>query len=144
MILYFDTSALVALFIHEDIARHARRARSRADRIVASVLAYPETLAAFSRRHREGDLTAREYSTVTNAFRAEWSTWIRIPLDRRLLPETSRLLKYHPVTGSDAVHLASALLTDRRLAHEDDAMVFACNDARLRSAAVAEGLAPAW
>jgi uncharacterized protein len=144
MILYLDTSALVGLFIKEDISQEVRRARKRAERVASSILAFPETLSAFSRKRREGELTAREHNAVSNAFRTEWRQWVRIPLDRRLLPEIARILKHYPLTGADAVHMATALLIHRRLSTEEGDVLFACNDVQLRAAAESDGLVSAW
>jgi predicted nucleic acid-binding protein len=146
LILYLDTSALVTLYVSEETSARARRTTRRADQVVTSLLAYPETLAAFSRRAREGTLTTTQHDAAGAAFRAAWSSWSRIPLDKRLLPEISRLLKLYPLRGGDAVHLASAVLVRRRLSESesDDEILFACNDEPLRRAAEADGFRVAW
>ena len=144
MILYLDTSALVGLYVAEDVSPRVRRACHQAETVATSMLAWPEALAAFSRKHREGDLTERQHDRVLAAFRGDWATWIRLPLDRRLLPETARVLRHHRLTGADAVHLATALLLQRRFQEAGEQVHFACNDRRLQSSAEADGLPAAW
>ena len=116
--------------------------------MATSLLAYPETLAALGRRLRDGTLTERQMAAATNEFRADWATWSRVPLDKRLFPEVARLLRMYPLTGADAVHLASALLIQRRVAEAQatgaGSIAFACNDEPLRRAAEADGLSLAW
>lgn len=45
-----------------------------------------------------------------------------------------------PVRGADAVHLASALLLQKRLAEDDDQLIFIASDHELNRAAQASGL----
>lgn len=144
MILYLDTSALVGLYVAEDVSSRVRQARGRAESVATSTLAWPEALAAFARKYREASLTEREYDRVLAAFREDWSTWIRQPLDRRLLPETARILRDHRLTGADAVHLATALFFQRRFHDAGEQVQFACNDRRLQSSAETDGLPAAW
>ena len=52
------------------------------------------------------------------------------------------LIERHPLRGSDAIHLATALSAHRQLvAHGRLGLVFLCADERLALAAAAEGLA---
>jgi predicted nucleic acid-binding protein len=144
LILYLDTSALVGLYVAEDVSSRVRAVCGRAESVATSMLAWPEALAAFARKYREESLTEREYDRVLAAFREDWSTWIRLPVDRRLLPETARILRDHRLTGADAVHLATALLLQRRFHAAGEQVYLACNDRRLRSSAEREGLSAAW
>ncbi|MBI2373090.1 MAG: type II toxin-antitoxin system VapC family toxin [Deltaproteobacteria bacterium] len=143
MNLYLDTSAIVTLYVRESSSRRALQVRRKAERIATSMLAFPETLAAFGRMRREQDLGEGEHSSIVAAFALDWATWHVMPVDRRLLSEVKRLLKSHALTGADAVHLASAAFIHRRLS-STSGIVFACNDAQLREAAMADGLPVAW
>ena len=146
MNVFFDTSALVSLFVSLFVrdagSTRARRASTGAQRLVVSALAYAELLAAFARLAREGALSERDHTRAVAAFSAAWLSYQRVGLDARVLPEARRVLKFHALTGADAVHLASALVVKRQTRTLD--LRFACSDTRLSTAATDEGLLAAW
>ena len=57
MILYFDSSSLVKLYVEEAGSDSVRRLAAGASRIAVSIVAYPEARSAFARRRRERGLT---------------------------------------------------------------------------------------
>jgi predicted nucleic acid-binding protein len=144
MIVYFDTSALVATYQRDRCSDAAVLARRGASALATSFLAYAETIAALSASAREGYLTRRERDLLTSRFVADWSGFQRIRVDARTLPDTRRALAKHPLKGADAVHLACALLTARGCTAAGVAFMFACDDHALSTAAEAEGLSLAW
>lgn len=144
MIHYFDTSALVALYVRDRCSAQARRARDRAEGLATSLLAHPEALAAFASLRRARRLRSKDHDRAVLNFLTDWETFHRVRLDSRVLPEARRLLKHYPLRGADAVHLASANLVARAFATADVEVYFACDDRRLAAAAAADGLSPAW
>ena len=56
MILYLDTSSLVKLYLDEIHAEAVRQLAGQAEVLATSKVAYPEAMAALSRRFREGDM----------------------------------------------------------------------------------------
>jgi predicted nucleic acid-binding protein len=144
VIVYFDTSALVALYVSDRCSRAARAARDGSDRIATSLLAYPEALAALSALKRGRGLRPRDHDRAVTRFLEDWNTFHRVRLDSRVLPEARRLLKHYALTGADAVHLASANLMARAFSATGETIRFACDDRRLADAADDDGLELAW
>lgn len=144
MITYFDTSALLGLYVQDRFSQVARDAHLRSERVVTSHLGFAETHAALARLRREALLSATEHDRARERFEADWTTFDRVRVDARLLPEIRRTLRVHALTGADAVHLAAASLVGRSFQRSGSDFCFACADRRLATAAASDGLALAW
>jgi uncharacterized protein len=90
-----------------------------------------------ARRHREGLLSDAEHSLLHDRFAEDFGDVLAVGLDGRVLEIVDRLVGAHPLRGSDAVHLASALV----LVEGGLAVDFACSDRTLLAAARSERLA---
>ncbi len=143
MIVYFDTSALIATYVEQACSAQARAAK-RAARVATSVLTYAETLGTLAALTRGRGLARRVGLRIESEFLAEWSDVHRIRLDERLLPDVRRIVKFHSLRGADAVQLASARLVARGCTNAGIACHFACDDRALTRAAEAEGFMLAW
>ncbi len=99
--------------------------------------------AAFWRKTRTGELTAREAAVLADLFAADVvgvgllsPRYSLIAARGAILAHAARLVARHPLRGYDAVQLASALA----VARADPAARFVSFDATLNGAAAAEGL----
>ncbi len=137
MILYVDTSAFLKLYIEEEGSRVIEREALGTRILTTSALAYVEMRSALARARRGGRLTSANYATSLEAFESRWSTISAVAVDGDIIREAGALADKHGLRGSDAVHLASALLT-RHLSGMD--IVFSAWDAPLLAAASEEGL----
>lgn len=144
MILYFDTSALVATYVADACTEDALFVRGQASVIATSLLTYAETLAAFAILQRSRRLTVAQRRRVESRFQADWMAFQCVRVDKRLLPDVRRILAEHPLKGADAVHLATASRVARACAAAGVEHRFACDDRALAAAAKTEGLALAW
>lgn len=141
MIIYADTSALVARYTTEAISSAVVGHLKRAERVFTSYLAFPETLAALNRQVREGMLTPGAFQQASSTFLEEWPLYSSMRLDHRLGTEIIRLLRYHPLRGADVAHLACALYLRRRVAEPAQIpYAFLADDRALCRAAVENGL----
>lgn len=137
MTVYLDTSSLVKLYVNEPDADAVQHLVDRADVVVTSVLAYPESRATFARRRREKLMTTAELAAVVRQLDADWPRFVAIALDDELARSAGRLAHEHGVRGCDAVHLAS--FADLLASCEDPDIRFSCADARLVKAATSLG-----
>jgi uncharacterized protein len=144
VIVYFDTSALVATYVVDDCTPNAIKARREASAVATSLLAYAETLAAFRAMARTRALTRAQRDKAESRFLSDWSDFHRVRLEQRLLPDVRRILQRHALKGADAVHLASACIVARGCMTAELESLFACDDRALAAAAAAEGLTLAW
>ena len=149
--LYVDSSALIKHYIQEagSDALNARLNEEsvRQTGVFISTVGYAEILATFARRFRENLLLKREADLLPRQFRDDWIFELtEVELSAGVLGFIPRLVKEHPLRGSDAIHLASALwLRDAarlgvRFGPAARPLTFATSDKRLKNAASAEGL----
>ena len=137
MIAYFDTSSIVKWFFDEPLMELARGIKDEANGVFTSLLAYPEVMSAINRAGREGRCLKSEMELVREEFLRIWPNFQWIKVSEDLTQHAGRLIFRHGLKGSDAVHLASALL----LKQEGDKidLFFSCFDKNLNEAARKEG-----
>ena len=135
---YLDTSALVKRYVKEEGSEIVGSLFATEERLITAKIAYAEALAAFCRRRREGYLAEKDYASLCQRFESEWEAYIDVvELTDRVLKDTRRLIDNYPLRGSDAIHLASALLIKNRVKGE---FTFLCSDRNLLDAAGKEDL----
>ncbi len=149
--LYVDSSALIKHYIREagSDALNAKleEASLHHPGVFVSVVGYAEILATFARRLRENGQLKRQTELLRKQFRDDWMFEITsVELASGVLLFIPGLLDRHPLKGSDAIHLASALsLRDatrlgKNFGPADRTLTFASSDKQLNNAASAEGL----
>jgi uncharacterized protein len=134
---YWDTSALLKLFISEPGSSDARAVLARDREIATALLTYVEAFSAFTRRGQDGSLTRADLARVRRRFGAEWTAYLRVPLTDEVVRRCRAVVERHGIKTLDAVHLASLLELDERLGERIPLVVA---DGRLLRAATAEGL----
>ena len=137
MILYLDTSALVKRYFEEPHSIEVAEQWQKADEIATSSVAYAESLASFHRKSREAALDAETLGTISNNFRSDWQTLIRIQVTDELNTYVDKALAAHALRGFDAIHLASAMILRESFL---ESLLFICFDQRLTQAAKSEGI----
>lgn len=135
--LALDTSAAVKLLLPEIGAAVVSDLWEGSARVVASTLIRPEIASALSRRRRQGDISAAQHRSLSDAWEVIRSEIGFVQSNGDVVDLAVDLTHRHPLSGADAVHLASAL------ALGIDDVVLVTWDARLHTAALAEGLAVA-
>jgi predicted nucleic acid-binding protein len=137
---YFDTSALVKLYVHEPGTSQVIQLAQDRDRnqIVILDLALVEFRSAVRRREREEDISATDANRVLRQLGGDASALYLVqPCTPAVIEEASRLLDTHPLRAYDALQLAGGLVVRHRVAAP---LTFVCADVRLCDAAGFEGL----
>lgn len=134
MIAYLDTSAFVKLLIDEPFTAEVRLIRATADRVVSSLLLYPEACAAVAAAARARRLRPSGVTGARREIRELWAEMGHIDVTSSLVMRAGGLAEARALRGYDAVHLASALALD------DAEVLLVTADRRLREAAQDEGL----
>jgi predicted nucleic acid-binding protein len=106
---YFDTSALVKLFISEEGSKLAEDVWGAPGTPVASPLTYAEVRAALAAASRAGRISAPALRRSVAGLRHLWLRMSSVALDDELAEKAGDLAQAHGLRGPDAVHLASAL-----------------------------------
>lgn len=134
MNVYFETSAVVKLFLDEPGADAARDLWDQADLVTVGRIAYPEARAAFASAERGRRITASQRDDASSRLNRLWAQVQVIELDEPLAFSAGNLAESHALRGFDAVHLATAI------ALEDESLIVATWDEDLRTAALDAGL----
>lgn len=144
MNVYWDTSALAAVYLRDSCTKQATALFQSMRFPASSWLCYSETRAAFRACLDAKKISAVKYADIVERFEKDWALFHKIPVKSTLSPELRRIFKNHSLRGADAVHLASAILLNMRMAVANKHIIFACDDAKLAIAADADGLEVAW
>lgn len=131
---FWDSSALVKLLVEEPGTDVAVALWDESAGVVASRLSVPEMSAALAAAECGG----RVDRARARVARKEWHRYLValdvVELSAEIADHAAGLAVAHPLSGADAVHLATAL------ALGDGEVVLATWDRRLAAAAAAEGL----
>ncbi len=137
MILYLDASALVKRYIAEAGTRQVADAVAAAAVVGTSLISRAETAAALAKAVRAGALTREEAASALQVFRSEWSSLVRVQATEVVVARADQLAWELGLRGSDAVHLASALVWQDGMGEQVTVATF---DPRLWEAAGERGM----
>ena len=133
---YFDTSALVKLYLAEDGTEQAMTLFAAAEVAIVNALAFVEVRAALAAAVRAGRLRAAELAAAKADLQTLAETFVVVD-PGGVLDAAADAAERFGLRAYDAVHLATAL------AVAADDLVFVCWDAELAAAASRAGLATA-
>jgi uncharacterized protein len=133
---YFDTSALVKLYLAEDGSEPAMALFAAAEVAIANALAFVEVRTALAAAVRAGRLEAAAHETAKADLQTLRETFAVID-PGGVLDAAADAAERYGLRAYDAVHLATAL------AVAADDLVFVCWDGELSAAASRAGLAVA-
>jgi predicted nucleic acid-binding protein len=143
-VFYADSSVLVKRHVAEVGSLWVKNLcnPNQSHEIITSRLSTVEVVGALNRRVREGTIATSDYPQLRDDFLALCrQRYQLIQATNPVLARARLLLERHTLRSYDALHLATALVTnDRLIATHLAALAFIAADARLLAAATAEGL----
>jgi len=133
---FWDTSALVPLFIAERSTAGAERWLREDPDVVVWMFSRVELLSAFARRRRAEPRASRQLLAARREVQAACERWSEVTAVEQVRRHAERIVESHPVRTSDALQLGAALV-----AAEDEprTLEFVTLDERLAEAAGREG-----
>ncbi len=146
---YFDTSALVKLYVPEvgsewvDLLIGARDSEVHPRHVVAiSEIGVVEVSAALARRERDGGISTSDRSIVRKRFERDcYERFFLLAVRRDVILRASDLAPRRALRAYDALHLATALVLSDTLGLASMALpTFVSADGALNVAAAEEGL----
>ena len=135
MIVYFDTSSFVKLYVDEEGSAASRELMASSELAASSWLLFVEMRGALARMYRDSRIDTTYHQGALARFGDDWSSAVRIPVTESILRTAAEMAERHLLKALDAIHLASALTLSRR---ED--VVLSAWDRPLLDAAMAEGI----
>jgi predicted nucleic acid-binding protein len=129
-----DTSALAKRYVQEPgSGQFEKLFVTRVTEVVVSTLVLPEFGAALARKVRDREIGARSAASALSEFEKDWQgIFLKIPLTAAIAESAAKLVLEHPLRGSDAVHLATAMASKAEL--------FVASDGQLLKASKKEGM----
>jgi uncharacterized protein len=134
LIIYFDTSSFIKLYVEEDGSDSVRELRASEQLAASSVILFVELRSALARM-LSSRLDEQSYLRAVRRFESDWPYVGNVPLDDVLVRLAAELAERNRLRALDAIHLASALTLSR---HEE--VLLSAWDRPLLDAAVAEGI----
>lgn len=133
---FWDTSALIALVVHEPGTPLAERWLREDPEVVVWTLTRVELLSALARRRRAEPRAARRLLRARGEILRAWERWSEVTAVDVVRRRAERLVEVHPLRAADALQLAAAFV-----AADDDpgALDFATFDRGQADAADREG-----
>jgi uncharacterized protein len=133
---FWDSSALVGLFVEESFSERARAIARRDPLVTLWWGTKVECTSAFSRLEREGRLDVSQIGEAKRRMEIAAGDWREIAPSERVREDAMRLLRVHNLRAGDALQLAAALTASENL---PGTLEFVCLDDRLSVAAMREG-----
>jgi len=106
---YFDTSALVKIYIHEAGSSRVRGLLTSYE-FLSSAITPIELHSAVQRRRRQGEITQPNYNSIVSRFAKDRSYWQLVEVVPQILSKAEELVKTANVRTLDAIHIASAII----------------------------------
>jgi predicted nucleic acid-binding protein len=138
---YFDTSALVKNYVQEAGSTRLRELLGRYE-FVSSAIAPIELHSAVRRRHRQGDISRRNYNSILARVKQDRLFWRLVEPVPHVLTKAEEIVVSYDLRTLDAVHLASAIViqdsigTPLPFVTADERQIAAARDCQLETIAV--------
>lgn len=137
---YLDASAWVKRYYQENGTTWVQDLFANHWAIACSSLGLIEVMATLARKLKAREIDPPLFEEKAQELEEDWDRFIHVHLTVEAVEIARKLAKKLALRGSDAVHLASALLLQRHSADEDNRLIFVTSDHELKEAAQASGL----
>lgn len=137
---YLDSSAWVKRYYEEPGAAFVQRLFAENSFFACASLGLIEVMATLARK---GKALGSSQSTIEQQSRAlheDWQFFIKVQFTSDVIDRATRSAKQLTLRGVDAIHLASALELQQRIADPADELIFVTSDSELLQAAQVSGL----
>ena len=142
-IYYFDTSALIKLYIDEQGSDWVQAIYDiRSEKIIIAKIGIVETAAALTRRERMREISSELQKSLYSKMLEDTNSRFQVmAVSDEIIYSAAALTQRHPLRGYDAVHLAAALEINRYFElNRTTPLTFVSADEKLCQSASAEAL----
>lgn len=106
---YFDTSVLVKNYVQEAGSTRVHELLVTYE-FISSAIALVELHSAVRRRHRQGEMPRRHYTSILARVKQDRAFWQLVEPVPQVLTKAEEIVVTYNVRTLDAVHLASAIV----------------------------------
>jgi hypothetical protein len=138
---FWDSSALVPLYIDEPATDRLRTLLQRDPDVIVWMLSSVEVLSAIARHRRRSKGAADLLHQARLEVLERWSQWSAVTDAEAVRRRAERLVAVHPLAAADALQLAAALVACGDRPETLDVVTL---DRRLATAAQLEGFHIVW
>lgn len=107
---FWDTSALLTIFVAEPGTRRAQGWLARDPVVVVWTLTRVEILSALARRRREAPESTRALVAARRHVLSAWPDWSEVTAVEAVRRHAERLVESHPLRAADALQVGAALV----------------------------------
>ena len=107
---FWDTSALVPLFVAEPATARARRWLADDPDVTVWTLSRVELLSALARRRQAQPTAADSSAAARREALAAWERWSEVTAVELVRRHAERLVETHPLRAADALQIGAALV----------------------------------
>ena len=107
---FWDTSALIPLFVAERATARTERWLRADPEVVVWTLTRVELLSALARRRRAEPAAARRIAAARREVLATWERWSEVTAVEIVRRHAERVVETHPLRAADALQLGAALV----------------------------------
>jgi predicted nucleic acid-binding protein len=133
MIYYLDSSAWVKRYFQESGTDWVQNLFIQYQKFACSSLGLVEVLATLARRTKSIKTTGYENDQIMQNIEQDWKRFIHIRLTSEVLDIAKNIAYNQALRGADAVHLASALVLQKRFINNNQ-LIFVTSDHELKIA----------
>ena len=135
IVYYLDASAWVKRYYQEDGTSWVQNVFTHKQALACSSLGMIEVMATLSRKRKALEINLSQFKLKAWELEDDWRHFIHIQMTDDIVNIAKELTKKLALRGSDAVHLSSALLLQRRFAKKTEQLVMITSDYELKEAA---------
>jgi predicted nucleic acid-binding protein len=137
---YLDASAWVKRHYREPGTRWVQELFAQNPTIACASLGLIEVTATLAQKRKAREIDPLSFEQKVQELAEDWRGFIQIQLTTETVDLAQDLARNMALHGADAVHLASALVLQRRFADVEDRLIFVASDRELKEAARSSGL----
>ncbi len=105
---FWDTSALMPLFVAEHATARAERWLREDPHVVVWTLTWVELLSALARRRRAEPTAARRIAAARREVLTTWERWSEVTAVEVVRRHAERIVETHPLRAADSLQLGAA------------------------------------
>lgn len=138
---YLDASAWIKRYYQESGTTWVQGLFAQNQAIACASLGLIEVTATLARKRKSGEVHPSLLEQKLQELEEDWEGFIQVQLTAETMDVAKRVARDLALRGSDAMHLAAAMVLKRRLSEEDDQLILVTSDRELKESAQASDLA---